>query len=110
VRTLAPLRVLVVGLNYAPEHTGIAPYTTGMARGLAQAGHQVHVLAGYPYYPQWRVADGYRGLRREERDGPVAVTRLRHYVPGDSTGIGRVVHEASLPCTRSPALHGGSTW
>jgi hypothetical protein len=48
VRTLAPLRVLVVGLNYAPEHTGIAPYTTGMARGLAQAGHQVHVVAGYP--------------------------------------------------------------
>jgi hypothetical protein len=54
------------------------------------------VVAGYPYYPQWRVADGYRGLRREERDGPVTVTRLRHYVPGDSTGIGRVMHEASF--------------
>ena len=37
-----PLRrrtVLIVGLNYAPEPTGIARYTTGLARMLADAGH-----------------------------------------------------------------------
>ena len=53
------LRVLVLGLNYAPEPTGIAPYTSGLAEGLAARGHQVRVLTGLPHYPQWRVADGY---------------------------------------------------
>ncbi len=89
-------RVLVVGLNYAPEHAGIAPYTTGMARALTAAGHPVHVLAGFPYYPQWATAPGYRGLRTRERDGEVELTRLRHYVPGSSTGVRRVLHEASF--------------
>ncbi|PWK89581.1 glycosyltransferase involved in cell wall biosynthesis [Lentzea atacamensis] len=89
-------RILIVGLNYAPEHTGIAPYTTGVARGLADAGHRVTVIAGYPYYPQWRVAEGYRRLVRHETDGNVAITRLRHHVPSSSTGPGRIVHEASF--------------
>ncbi|GLZ41878.1 glycosyltransferase family 4 protein [Actinokineospora sp. NBRC 105648] len=89
-------RVLVVGLNYAPEHAGIAPYTTGMARALAEAGHEVHVVAGFPYYPQWALAPGYRGLRTLERDGAVRLTRLRHYVPGSSTGVRRILHEASF--------------
>nr|WP_290056346.1 glycosyltransferase family 4 protein [Amycolatopsis sp. MEP2-6] len=90
------MRILVVGLNYAPEHAGIAPYTTGAARALAGAGHDVRVFAGFPYYPQWRTAAGYRGLVRHEADGPVRLTRLRHYVPGDSTGVGRIVHEGSF--------------
>lgn len=105
-------RVLVVGLNYAPEHAGVAPYTAGMARGLAQAGHRVEVVTGYPYYPQWQAAEGYRGIRaglsRQETDAvtagrhradesaEVSVLRLRHYVPATSTGVGRIVHEASF--------------
>ena len=31
-------RVLIIGLNYSPEHTGIAPYTAGMARALREEG------------------------------------------------------------------------
>lgn len=94
---------LIVGLNYAPEPTGIAPYTAGLARGLTRAGHRVQVIAGFPYYPAWRIADGYHGLIRHEHDRagpadtePVSVTRLRHYVPSSSTGWGRVLHEASF--------------
>ncbi|GLY39027.1 glycosyltransferase WbuB [Amycolatopsis sp. NBRC 101858] len=90
------MRILVVGLNYAPEHAGIAPYTTGTARALAAAGHDVRVVAGFPYYPQWRTAAGYRGLVRHETDGPVRLTRLRHFVPRDSAGLGRILHEGSF--------------
>ncbi|MFD5826121.1 glycosyltransferase family 4 protein [Lentzea sp. NPDC060358] len=94
------MKVVVVGLNYEPEHAGIAPYTTGTARALAEAGHDVHVVTGFPYYPQWRTADDYRGVRaglaRRLRDGDVRLTRLRHYVPSSSTGIGRIAHEASF--------------
>ncbi|MBD0321819.1 MAG: glycosyltransferase WbuB, partial [Aldersonia sp.] len=48
------MRVKIVGINYAPETTGIAPYTSGLADGLAARGHRVEVLTGQPHYPQWR--------------------------------------------------------
>jgi colanic acid biosynthesis glycosyl transferase WcaI len=91
-------RVLVVGLNYAPEHTGIARYTTGMARMIAEAGHSVHVITGFPHYPQWRVADGYSGRRIEETDGPadnpIRVTRVAHPVPSRGARLTRIGMEA----------------
>ncbi|MHC1560545.1 glycosyltransferase [Actinomycetospora sp. C-140] len=107
------LDVLVLGVNYAPETTGIAPYTTGMARALADAGHDVHVVTGFPHYPQWRVAPEYRGLRgglrgwlrREERDGDVRVTRVRHPVPARPTGVGRVLMEAAFALATMTVRH-----
>jgi colanic acid biosynthesis glycosyl transferase WcaI len=42
-------RVLVVGINYWPEPTGIAPYNTGMAEYLADLGAKVTVLTGVPH-------------------------------------------------------------
>jgi colanic acid biosynthesis glycosyl transferase WcaI len=80
------LRVLILGLNYAPESTGIAPYTTGLAEGLAAKGHQVRVLTGLPHYPQWKVAPGYETGRRDtashaSRDGEPRVEHLAHHVP-----------------------------
>ena len=50
-------RVLVVGINYAPEHTGIAPYTTQACDHLAASGAEVLALAGVPHYPHWTVPE-----------------------------------------------------
>lgn len=36
--------ILIMGVNYAPERSGIAPYTTGIAEGLRKRGHRVRVL------------------------------------------------------------------
>ncbi|MEJ2866232.1 glycosyltransferase [Actinomycetospora sp. OC33-EN08] len=94
-----PLRIMVMGLNYAPEPTGIAPYTTGTARFLADAGHDVHVVTGLPHYPRWEITPAYRGLRRSvvcERDGDIRITRVAHPVPTDPTGVGRVTMEAAF--------------
>ena len=90
------MNVLIIGLNHAPETTGIAPYTTGLARMLAADGHAVHVVTGMPHYPQWRVADDYRGARRvrRERDGTVRVSRVPHPVPARPTGASRIGMEA----------------
>ncbi|MGY1736608.1 glycosyltransferase family 4 protein [Geodermatophilus sp. SYSU D00684] len=92
-RTPAPLRVLVAGLNYAPETTGIAPYTTGLARHLAQE-HDVTVVTGHPHYPEWRLHPGYRTPRPPEQDRGVRVVRVRHPVPRDPGGAARVLMEA----------------
>ena len=38
------MKIKIVGINYLPELTGIAPYPTGMAEGLAAYGHNVNVV------------------------------------------------------------------
>lgn len=90
-------RVLVVGINYAPEHTGIAPYTTQACDHLAAQGHQVLALAGVPHYPHWTVAAEYgRRLRVEEQRGGVQVRRLRHTVPQTQSARSRATYEATF--------------
>ncbi|MGY1716386.1 glycosyltransferase family 4 protein [Geodermatophilus sp. SYSU D01106] len=83
----------VVGLNYAPETTGIAPYTTGLARHLAQEGHEVTVLTGHPHYPEWRLHPGYETPRASSTDHGVRLVRVRHPVPGNPGGASRVLME-----------------
>lgn len=91
------MRVTIVGINYAPEVTGIAPYTTGVAEGLAACGHDVTVITGVPHYPQWRVVDQYRGVRRRtESVAGVTVHRVGHHVPTEHSNRGRIRMEASF--------------
>lgn len=91
------MKIKIVGINYFPEVTGIAPYTTGMAEGLAACGHEVSVITGLPHYPEWRIYDGYRSRRsyRETING-VTIERLRHYVPQKPSPHNRIRMEASF--------------
>lgn len=88
------LDVLLISISYAPDQVGIAPYTAALARGLVQRGHRVRAIVGYPHYPQWKIAEGYDGLRRHEVIDGVEVVRVRHPVPRNSTGLGRIAMEA----------------
>jgi putative colanic acid biosynthesis glycosyltransferase WcaI len=84
------LRVVVLGLNYAPETTGIAPYTTGFARHLAAENHDVTVVAGHPHYPEWELHPGYEAPRPPEDDRGVRLVRVPHPVPRNPSGLSRV--------------------
>lgn len=76
------MRVLILGMNYAPESTGIAPYTTEFAEYLAQAGHEVHVITAPPHFPQWKIWDGYQKRPRgPQLANGVWVHRTYAYVP-----------------------------
>lgn len=90
------MKILVVGLNYAPEPVGIAPYTTGLAQGLALRGHDVSVVAGEPYYPQWQRYGGLPIGRASSMENGVKITRVPHYIPSDPTGLKRIMHHASF--------------
>lgn len=95
--TAASRRLLLIGINYAPEETGISPYTTELAEHLVGNGWDVTVVTGMPHYPQWRVLDDYRGsFRSRELLNGVAVQRLRHYVPSHQSAFGRVLYEATF--------------
>ena len=94
---LAGLTVVVVGLNYAPEPTGSAPYTAGLAEMLAAAGARVDVIAGVPHYPAWRIESEYRWrLRTTETRNGVAVRHFRHFVPHRQSALLRMLWDGTF--------------
>lgn len=91
------MRILFLGLNYAPEQIGIAVYSAGLCEELAARGHEVRVIAGKPYYPEWRVHAGFRGGRSlVSVENGVWIKRIPLYVPANPTGVRRIVHHASF--------------
>lgn len=100
------MRILIYGLNYAPELTGIGKYTGEMAAWLAQRGHEVRVVTAPPYYPAWRIRDDYRGAwyRTEREPGGPVVYRTPLYVPQRPTGLKRIAHLASFMIGSLPVM------
>ncbi|MDT0682465.1 WcaI family glycosyltransferase [Roseicyclus sp. F158] len=93
-----PVKVLILGLNSQPERTGIAVYTSGLARYLAERGATIRHIAGQPYYPGWAVAEGHSRFlwqRRQAAPG-LGVLHCPHYVPPRPNGIVRILHHLSF--------------
>ncbi|WP_025601098.1 glycosyltransferase WbuB [Burkholderia sp. WSM2230] len=105
------MKILIYGLNYAPELTGTGKYTAEMAALLASRGHEVRVVCAPPYYPEWRVSRGYAAwrYRREERDG-VSVWRAPLWVPSRPSGLKRMIHLASFAAASLPVLAWQTFW
>ena len=99
------MRILIVGINYAPELTGIGKYTGEMAEWLAGRGHEVRVITAPPYYPAWQVWAEYSSWKYslEYLEG-VSVYRCPLWVPKRASGIKRLVHLASFAISSIPAL------
>jgi colanic acid biosynthesis glycosyl transferase WcaI len=85
--------VTIIGLNYSPEPTGIAPYTAGLASGLVELGWNVRAITGFPHYPAWEIPDTYLGRTIHEDIDGVKVTRLRPYMPRNPSGVKRLAME-----------------
>ena len=90
------MKILLYGLNYAPEAVGTGRYSGELGAWLAAQGHRVRVIAAPPYYPAWRVSAGAkRWWRRETLEG-VRVTRVPLYVPRRPRGLTRMLHLGSF--------------
>jgi glycosyltransferase involved in cell wall biosynthesis len=88
---------VIVGINYDPEVSGIAPYTTAVAEHLAKKRWEVLVITGIPHYPTWRVSGGYRTrVTTAEKSNGVGIRRLRHYVPSTQHVHKRALYEISF--------------
>lgn len=90
------MKLLILGLNYAPEPVGIGPYTAGLAEALTRRGHDITVVAGKPYYPQWRPYEGQPKGRTTTTENGVKITRVPHYIPANPSGARRLAHHASF--------------
>lgn len=97
------MKILLLGLNYAPERVGTGPYTAGLVEALAERGHQVRAIVGQPYYPQWRAHPGHRGWSTEEHGG-TRICRVPHAIPRRPTGPARLWQQASFALAALPLL------
>ncbi|WP_126979458.1 WcaI family glycosyltransferase [Frigidibacter oleivorans] len=98
------MKLMVLGINFAPEIISTGLYTTGLAEGMQTRGHDVCVITAHPYYPAWKRFEGYPAFayRRATLPGGVRVTHCPHYVPARPTGARRIVHHLSFALTALP--------
>lgn len=105
------MRILIHGINHAPEKIGIGKYTGEMAEWLARQGHQVKVITAPPYYPEWQVQKPYSAwLYKRERLNGVTVLRCPLWVPRRPGGLKRILHLASFALTSLPISLGQIFW
>lgn len=99
------MKLLFYGINFAPELTGIGKYTGEMAVWFAANGHDVHVITAPPYYPAWKVGNGYSGSQYcTETWNGVRVYRTPLWVPHQPGGLRRLIHLASFAASSLPVL------
>lgn len=101
------MKVLLYGLNYAPEPVGIGKFSGEMASWLAERGHMVRVITAPPYFPEWR-AQGNRYRYEELQE--VAVWRCPLWVPRHPNGLTRLLHLASFALSSLPVLLAQRHW
>jgi len=90
-------RVLVLGINCMPELTGIGKYTGEMISWMAQNNYQTTMVTGFPYYPNWKVQEPYKGnMYKMEKmyNGNLTIYRCPLYIPAKPSGLKRLLHES----------------
>ncbi|MGZ5504455.1 MAG: WcaI family glycosyltransferase [Chthoniobacterales bacterium] len=94
------MRVIVWGINYAPEFTGIAPHNVALCEFLHARGHDPEMVTTFSYYPTWRKLPEDRGpLYRTDVIKGVPVHRCWHFVPLRVSALKRILHEATFVFT-----------
>jgi colanic acid biosynthesis glycosyl transferase WcaI len=94
------MRIIVWGINYAPEVTGIGPHNTALCEFLKTRGHDVEVVTTFSYYPTWqKVPADRRQIFRTDTLNGVPIHRCWHYVPQALSGWRRSLHELSFVIT-----------
>ena len=110
------LKILIHGINFAPELIGIGKFTGEMAAWLAVHGHEIRVVTAPPYYPAWRVWDGYAAARyrrtawRWAGGGSAQVWRCPLWVPAQPGGAKRLAHLASFATSSAPVMLAQARW
>jgi colanic acid biosynthesis glycosyl transferase WcaI len=97
------MRILIYSLNFHPELTGIGKYSGELAEWLAKKNHEVRVITAPPYYPNWKIGDGYKSwVWRFERLSKVSIWRCPVWIPARPSGTKRILHLLSFAFSSIP--------
>ena len=105
------MKILIYGINFSPELTGIGKYTGEMAYWFADQGHDVRVVTAPPYYPEWQVHKDYCvNWFSTEQHHNMRVYRCPLYVPAKVSTLKRLVHLASFSFSSFFPLLAQTSW
>lgn len=89
--------ILMICINFSPELTGIGRYTGDMAQWLLAEDADLQVVTGFPYYPDWKIKDGYRsGWFSNDLMGDIPALRCPLYVPKKPSAFRRILQDFSF--------------
>lgn len=105
------MKILIHGINFLPELTGIGKYTGEMAEWFATRGHDVRMVTTPPYYPEWKIGNAYSSTRyAKETISGVMVFRCPLWVPRTPSGMKRLVHHISFALSSLPVILTQAFW
>ncbi|QGQ99957.1 colanic acid biosynthesis glycosyltransferase WcaI [Paenibacillus psychroresistens] len=98
-------RILLYSLNFTPELTGIGKFNGEMVQWLTDQGYEVRVVTAPPYYPQWKINQGYSAHKySKEIANGAEVWRCPIWIPSKLTGLKRLLHLASFALSSIPVI------
>jgi colanic acid biosynthesis glycosyl transferase WcaI len=104
------MKIVIYGINYSPEKTGIGRYTGQLAEFLNSQGHSVRVVTAYPYYPHWSLEAGTGRWYSTEWQRGIEIHRCPLYVPKHPNGLTRILHLLSFALASAPVIHQQYRW
>ena len=104
------MRILIYGINFSPELTGIGKYSGEMAHWLASEEHEVRVITAPPYYPEWSISEKYKNFFSFQKSKNLSIIRCPLFVPSKPTAIKRLLHLASFSISSFIPVLGSVFW
>ena len=90
------MKILIYGINYSPELTGVGKYTGEMSEWMAKKGHQVKIITAPPYYPEWKISSKYENKYSRSFEKNIEIIRCPIYVPKRRSPVLRILHLISF--------------
>ena len=103
-RTIAGQRVILYGMNFAPEIAGVGKYTGEIAEYLTGQDAEVTVVTTPPHYPGWAVRNGYKNEYSTEDYKGARVHRVPLFLKENMSGIWRLIAPLSFAATSAPVV------
>jgi colanic acid biosynthesis glycosyl transferase WcaI len=102
--SLTHKRILIYGMNYAPELAGVGKYTGEIAEYLAAEGADVTVVTTPPHYPGWAVQDGFRNRYSSTIENGIRVLRTPLLLRRKMKGVWRLLAPLSFAASSAPVV------
>jgi colanic acid biosynthesis glycosyl transferase WcaI len=104
VQTFDGCRIVVYGMNYAPEIAGVGKYTGEIAEHFLGEGADVTVVTTPPHYPGWAVRDGFANRYSSAMEKGVRVCRTPLFLRRKMSGIWRLFAPLSFAVCSAPVV------
>ena len=97
-------RILIYGINYAPEPIGVGKYSGELGSYLSKEGFDVDVVTAPPHYPGWAVRGDHCNCYKVDHIDDVRVTRCPLLLTKNMRGIWRAIAPLSFAVTSGPVV------